>query len=86
MALTDSSRRPGALSRATAGLCALLAAAPFTLARAALQQTAPPAPSASSSGPVPPSAYAQMRWRLIGPFRGGWATMAAGVPREPNTF
>ena len=35
---------------------------------------------------VPQSAYAGMRWRLIGPFRGGWATMAAGVPSEPNTF
>ena len=89
MALTASRHPPGALSRATAGLCALLAAAPFTLARAALQQTVPPpssAPSVASSGPVPPSAYAQMRWRLIGPFRGGWATMAAGVPSEPNTF
>ncbi|HEY1613507.1 MAG TPA: hypothetical protein VGF97_07455 [Rhizomicrobium sp.] len=25
-------------------------------------------------------------WRLVGPFRGGWATMVAGVPAEPDTF
>jgi photosystem II stability/assembly factor-like uncharacterized protein len=27
-----------------------------------------------------------MQWRLVGPFRGGWSTMAVGVPSEPNTF
>lgn len=37
-------------------------------------------------GPVPSSAYAELRWRLVGPFRGGWATMAAGVPGSPDTF
>ncbi len=35
---------------------------------------------------VPHSAYGQLGWRLVGPFRGGWATMAAGVPASPNTF
>ena len=35
---------------------------------------------------VPPTAYSQLRWRLVGPFRGGWATMAATVPRSPDTF
>ena len=35
---------------------------------------------------VPHSAYGQLRWRLVGPFRGGWATMAAGVPASPDTF
>ena len=48
----------------------------------ALLGTAPIA----ASGPLQRSAYAEMRWRLVGPFRGGWATMAAGVPSEPNTF
>jgi photosystem II stability/assembly factor-like uncharacterized protein len=32
------------------------------------------------------SAYQALRWRLLGPFRGGWATTAAGVPGEPATF
>ena len=27
-----------------------------------------------------------LSWRLVGPFRGGWATVAAGVPAEPDTF
>ncbi|MEO5622118.1 MAG: hypothetical protein ABIO74_03995, partial [Dokdonella sp.] len=27
-----------------------------------------------------------LQWRLLGPFRGGWATMAAGIPDQPNTF
>lgn len=27
-----------------------------------------------------------LHWRLVGPFRGGWATMAVGVPTKPNTF
>ncbi|MBE0650229.1 MAG: hypothetical protein IH595_05245 [Bacteroidales bacterium] len=35
---------------------------------------------------IPEKAYSGMRWRLVGPFRAGWATMAAGIPEEPNTF
>jgi hypothetical protein len=31
-------------------------------------------------------AYGDMRWRLVGPFRGGWATTATGVPGDPTTF
>ncbi|RDS80748.1 hypothetical protein DWU98_12370 [Dyella monticola] len=27
-----------------------------------------------------------LEWRLVGPFRGGWATMAAGDPSRPDTF
>ncbi len=36
--------------------------------------------------PPAPAIYQSLHWRSIGPFRGGWATMAAGVPGEPNTF
>ncbi len=35
---------------------------------------------------IPESAYGQLQWRLLGPFRGGWATMAVGVPTQPDTF
>jgi photosystem II stability/assembly factor-like uncharacterized protein len=35
---------------------------------------------------VPESSYAELRWRLVGPFRGGWATAVAGIPGEPATF
>ncbi len=27
-----------------------------------------------------------LRWRLVGPFRGGWASVAVGIPEKPNTF
>jgi len=30
--------------------------------------------------------YDQLQWRQVGPFRGGWSTMAVGVPGEPNVF
>jgi hypothetical protein len=35
---------------------------------------------------VPEAAYSALRWRLVGPLRGGWATCAAGVPGEPETY
>ncbi len=35
---------------------------------------------------IPVRTYADMHWRLVGPFRAGWATMAEGIPGEPNTF
>jgi photosystem II stability/assembly factor-like uncharacterized protein len=33
-----------------------------------------------------PSLYADLRWRLVGPFRGGWATCATGVPDDPAVY
>ncbi|HKI85133.1 MAG TPA: glycoside hydrolase, partial [Thermoanaerobaculia bacterium] len=35
---------------------------------------------------VPESAYQEMHWRMIGPFRGGRTRAVAGVPGEPNKF
>ncbi len=35
---------------------------------------------------IPETTYADMHWRLIGPYRAGWATMAEGISGEPNTF
>ncbi|MEP6944431.1 MAG: hypothetical protein ABJA02_00830 [Acidobacteriota bacterium] len=32
------------------------------------------------------SAYAEMQWRMIGPFRGGRVNAVSGVPGQPNTF
>jgi len=34
----------------------------------------------------PESMYQEMRWRMIGPFRGGRTRAACGVPGEPNVF
>jgi photosystem II stability/assembly factor-like uncharacterized protein len=47
-------------------------------------QSGPPQPRAVPT--VPPSAFQALRWRFVGPFRAGWATVAEGVPSEPNTF
>src|SRR5438874_455639 len=33
-----------------------------------------------------PNLYAEMRWRMIGPFRGGRTVAALGVPGQPNVF
>ena len=35
---------------------------------------------------VPGSMLDALSWRLVGPFRGGWSTMAVGVPDEPDTY
>jgi hypothetical protein len=35
---------------------------------------------------LPADAYAAMRWRLIGPFRGGRALAVAGIPGNATTF
>ncbi len=33
-----------------------------------------------------PALYSEMRYRLVGPFRGGRVTTVAGVPSQPHTF
>ena len=38
------------------------------------------------SQPVPQSTYDGMRWRLVGPFRGGRAEAATGIPGDPLTY
>src|SRR5262245_1618888 len=41
---------------------------------------------AAAAATIPGSAYDQLHWRLLGPFRGGWATCTSGVPGDPATF
>ncbi len=41
---------------------------------------------ANSQAAVPEAAYSDMHWRLVGPFRGGWATAVAGHPDKITTF
>jgi photosystem II stability/assembly factor-like uncharacterized protein len=36
--------------------------------------------------PVPAELYSGLRWRMIGPFRGGRTVAASGVPGQPNVF
>jgi len=33
-----------------------------------------------------PNLYSGMHWRMIGPFRGGRALTAVGVPGQPSVF
>src|SRR6267142_6659155 len=40
----------------------------------------------ASAPPMDPKSYASMKWRLIGPFRGGRVLTVAGVPSQPNTY
>src|ERR1700685_616373 len=40
----------------------------------------------SQAQQFPESMYQEMRWRMIGPFRGGRTRAVAGVPKQPNLF
>src|SRR5579863_2186573 len=42
--------------------------------------------AAASAQTVDPNLYAGMKWRLVGPFRGGKATTASGVPGNPAVY
>ena len=44
-----------------------------------------PIPS-SSAQQIPENTYQDLRWRMIGPFRGGRTRAATGVPSQPNIF
>src|SRR5258708_6820258 len=49
-----------------------------------LATAAPAAPPAVAR--VDPALFQELRWRLIGPFRGGRVLAATGVPGEPHHF
>jgi len=48
--------------------------------------TAATAARAQSGGGVDPALYSGMKWRLVGPFRGGRVLAVTGVPGDPETF
>jgi len=54
----------------------------FALAASFLLLVAGPA----LAGPVNPTLFQGLHWRLLGPFRGGRVLTAAGVPGEPDHF
>ena len=45
-----------------------------------------PLAQARPSPLVSPTLYQDLRWRSVGPFRGGRVTAVAGVRTQPNTF
>ncbi len=42
--------------------------------------------AAAPAQSVDPTLFSEMRWRMIGPFRGGRTVGATGVPQQPNVF
>jgi photosystem II stability/assembly factor-like uncharacterized protein len=40
----------------------------------------------AAADPIPAAAYQDLRWRMVGPFRGGRTRAAAGVPSQPCVF
>jgi len=42
--------------------------------------------TATNAQQYDPGLFDEMRWRMIGPFRGGRCKAAAGVPEQPNVF
>jgi photosystem II stability/assembly factor-like uncharacterized protein len=42
--------------------------------------------ASSAAQQLPENAYQELRWRMIGPFRGGRTRAAAGVPTQPNVY
>jgi photosystem II stability/assembly factor-like uncharacterized protein len=55
--------------------------AAFSFAKAAT-----PSPSPTAPGTIDEKLYNGMRWRQVGPFRGGRALAIEGVPGEPDTY
>src|SRR5258708_26334263 len=66
------------LSAALAAFAALNSAPGVRLPRLHAQQT--------SNAVVNPNTYQDLRWRSIGPHRGGRSTAAVGVRTQPNVF
>jgi photosystem II stability/assembly factor-like uncharacterized protein len=63
--------------------CGLGVAGPPALAAPA---AAAAAAADRAAAAVDPSLFKELRWRSIGPYRGGRALAVAGVPGEPDTF
>ena len=40
----------------------------------------------ATAGPIPENLFSAMRWRQVGPFRGGRVLAVTGVPGEPSVF
>jgi photosystem II stability/assembly factor-like uncharacterized protein len=55
----------------------------FLISGAVHAQQAANSPAAPA---IDPKSYSGMKWRLVGPFRGGRALSVVGVPSQPNTY
>jgi len=41
---------------------------------------------AAAAAPLDPALYSSLHWRLLGPFRAGWAEMIQGIPTKLDTY
>src|SRR5205823_9516395 len=48
--------------------------------------TEPPASAKQAAAKIDENLFGAMRWRQVGPFRGGRVLAVTGVPSEPNVF
>ncbi|HET7234670.1 MAG TPA: hypothetical protein VFJ16_31950 [Longimicrobium sp.] len=53
---------------------------------AALAAFAAAAPASPVAAQVSPRLFSGLRWRMVGPFRGGRTVAAVGVPQQPGVF
>ena len=58
----------------------------FALLFAVLAVLAVGATLRAAPRPLPPALFARLRWRFVGPYRGGWATTVTGIVGRPNTY
>src|ERR1700681_4060011 len=66
---------------------AFLASVAFAVAEEHSDPPSAPEPQASTPAmTVPESLFGAMRWRQVGPFRGGRVLAVTGVPGEPSVF
>jgi photosystem II stability/assembly factor-like uncharacterized protein len=72
----------------TLRMSALLAAVTLLMTTAAARQAAAPAPAAATQaqGAIDPALYSGMKWRSIGPDRGGRSIAVAGSDARPNEY
>src|SRR3954462_6340608 len=65
---------------------AFLICTAIALTTAASVERARVAAQGGGNALIDPKAYQDMRWRSVGPHRGGRSTAAAGVRTQPNVF
>src|ERR1700746_263660 len=75
------------MSRKTILLLSVLLVSSFSLSQTKKQtKTAKADKQSPSVQTIDPGLFSAMRWRQVGPFRGGRVLAVTGVPGEPNVF
>src|SRR5438105_10520820 len=72
--------------RPSSRFAANLVTVTFIFLAGAISAAPSPTVSPTPTPQVDPKLFSGMRWRVVGPFRGGRALAIEGVPDEPNTW